>query len=85
MAGPHTSGYRGTGSVVAVGHGNGMGLDTWPRSKKRRIVVGSVLLTLGVLTIVGGVTLPFPYAPFFVIGALLVITGLSELRKGKGF
>jgi hypothetical protein len=82
MAGPDTSRYRGTGGVVTVGHGDGMGLDTEPPSKRRRIIVGSVLLTLGALTIVGGVTLAWWYAPLLVIGALLAILGLNELRKG---
>jgi len=81
MAGPHTSGYKGTGGST-VGHGIGMGLDDMPRSKRRRIILGSVLFTLGALAIAGGLALL--YAPFLVIGALLVITGLIELRKGKG-
>lgn len=46
------------------------------------MVVGSVLFTLGVLGIAGGLALL--YAPFLVIGALLVVTGLIELGKEKG-
>ncbi len=82
MAGPHTSGAKGTGSVVTIDHGDGMGLDPEPPSKIRRTIVGSVLLTLGALTIVGGVTLAWWSIPFLAIGDLLAIFGLNESGKG---